>query len=150
MVGAIDTVNTALASAQTQSKSKTTVDYEAFLTLLVTQLKNQDPTEPMKSTEYMAQLASFSNVEQSVQIKQQLNDLLQANYIDQGSMLIGKTVATPDGASAGIVEEVQIIEGGIVATLNTGQQVQIGDGIRISDTVITPTQASSGADNESS
>src|SRR3712207_8435764 len=42
----------------------TTLFRSNFLKLLMAQMKNQDPTEPMKSTEYMAQLATFSQVEQ--------------------------------------------------------------------------------------
>ena len=42
------------------------MDYNAFLKLLIAQMKNQDPTEPMTSTQYMAQFATFSQVEQSI------------------------------------------------------------------------------------
>ena len=57
------------------------LDKDAFLKLLVSQVKNQDPMEPAGSTEYVAQLAQFSSLEQM----QNLNDnivglaLLQQN-----------------------------------------------------------------------
>ena len=44
------------------------VDYNAFLQLLIAQMKNQDPTKPMDSAQLMSQLASFSNVEQGIKI----------------------------------------------------------------------------------
>ena len=47
------------------------VDYNGFLRLLIAQMKNQDPTKPMDSAQFMAQLASFSNVEQAHQDEQQ-------------------------------------------------------------------------------
>ena len=48
-----------------EAPSKTEVDYQSFLKLLVAQMKNQDPTNPMDSTQYVAQLAAFSQFEQS-------------------------------------------------------------------------------------
>ena len=54
------------SATQTQQLSKTQVDYQSFLKLLVAQMKNQDPTDPMDSTQYVAQLAAFSQVEQAV------------------------------------------------------------------------------------
>ena len=49
-------------------------DFETFLRLLTTQLKNQDPSKPMESSEFAVQLATFSSVEQQVQS----NDLLKS------------------------------------------------------------------------
>ena len=65
------------------SSAKANVDYESFLKLLVAELKNQDPTQPMDSTQYMAQLASFSQVEQSIQTNTKLDQLLQASQLSQ-------------------------------------------------------------------
>ena len=63
--------------AATQT-SKTAVDYQSFLKLLIAEMKNQDPTKPMDSTQYVAQLATFSQVEQSVQINTKLDQILQS------------------------------------------------------------------------
>lgn len=52
-----------------------TADFETFLQLLTTQLKNQDPLNPMESTEYATQLATFSGVEQQVRTNQLLESL---------------------------------------------------------------------------
>lgn len=62
------------AYGQTSSRQAgSSLDQEAFLQLLITQMKTQDPTKPMESTEYMSQLASFSQVEQSVQLNSKLD-----------------------------------------------------------------------------
>ena len=48
-----------------------TLGQEDFLTILITQLSNQDPTQPMKDTEFIAQMAQFSSVQQLSEISQQ-------------------------------------------------------------------------------
>ena len=50
-------------------------NYETFLTLLTTQLKNQDPMEPMKSEEFTNQLVQYSTVEQQIKSNEQLENL---------------------------------------------------------------------------
>jgi flagellar basal-body rod modification protein FlgD len=92
---------TAAASATknppTSESSGTFVDYQAFLKLLVAEMKNQDPTSPMESTEYVAQLAAFSQVEQSVQINAKLETILQASALTQATAMIGKEITSADG-----------------------------------------------------
>ncbi len=62
----------ALASAGSVSNPKAALDKDAFLKLLVAQMKNQDPDKPMDGTQMAAQLAQFSSVEQLMQINQAL------------------------------------------------------------------------------
>ena len=51
-----------------EGSRSTNIDKDAFLTLLVTQLKNQDPTNPQSNEEFIVQLATFSSLEQLTQI----------------------------------------------------------------------------------
>ncbi|MAZ19043.1 MAG: flagellar basal body rod modification protein [Ahrensia sp.] len=120
------------ASAATAKTSAATVDYQSFLKLLVAELKNQDPTEPMDATQYMAQLASFSNVEQNIQTNNKLDDILQTSYLQQAGSIIGRTLTTPDGEVTGKIKEVRVFDDGIVAVLESGDQVVIGGGVTIS------------------
>ena len=53
-----------------------TGDFQTFLTLLTTQMRNQDPLKPMDSTEFVAQLASFSAVEQQIRANDRLQGIL--------------------------------------------------------------------------
>jgi flagellar basal-body rod modification protein FlgD len=53
-------------------------DFETFLKLLTTQMRNQDPLKPTESTEFVAQLASFSGVEQQVRANERLDGILAA------------------------------------------------------------------------
>ena len=128
-IGAITGVNDAGARP---APSQQTVDYDAFLKLLVAQMENQDPTEPRNDTEYLAQLASFSNVEQSTKLNEKMDYLAQMVSIQQAGSLIGRTVSSADGLTTGTVAEVRIFSDGAVATLESGLEVLVGPGMIVS------------------
>ena len=117
------------AAAETDSKM---LDYNAFLHLLMAQIKYQDPTDPMDPTEQMSQLASFSAVEQSVKMNSKLDSLLTAFALSQADSVIGRTVTSSDGETSGKVTSVRIVDGGAVAILENGNEVTLGSGVRIS------------------
>ena len=60
------------SSASTPSGSSALANESTFLQLLVAQIKNQDPTQPMDSTAFLSQLAQFSQLEQLVGIRQDI------------------------------------------------------------------------------
>ncbi|MCT8267854.1 MULTISPECIES: flagellar hook assembly protein FlgD [Afifella] len=121
---------TAAANSNTNNPGST-VDYDTFLKLLVTQLKNQDPTSPMETTQYMAQLASFSQVEQTIQTNNKLDEILTSSAIGQANELIGHTVTSPDGSTTGTVASVRITSNGLIANLDDGTQMLIGAGVTV-------------------
>jgi flagellar basal-body rod modification protein FlgD len=114
------------------NEAPSTVSYDNFLKLLMTQMKNQDPTEPMKSTDYMAQLATFSQVEQSVKSNSKLDALLSSFALSQADGVIGRTVSTADGTISGKVSSVVITSEGAVAKLADGTNLLLGPGIVVS------------------
>ncbi|RCW82252.1 flagellar hook assembly protein FlgD [Phyllobacterium bourgognense] len=121
--------------ADTTDTSKATgpgVDYQAFLKLLVAEMKNQDPTEPMDATQQISQLAQFSSVEQAVQTNTKLDQLLASSSLSQADGIIGRTVTSADGKVSGVVESVRIYSDGMIATLVGGAQLPITAGIVIS------------------
>ena len=67
--------------------SSQTVGKDEFLQLLITQLKNQDPLDPIKNEAYIAQLATFSSLEQLIAIKEGVNTLagIQADAVEDSS-----------------------------------------------------------------
>ena len=111
-----------------------TLNYESFLKLLVAQMKNQDPTEPMDATQQMAQLATFSQVEQTIKTNKNLESLLQRTSLQEANSVIGRTVTSEDGKVTGVVEEVTLYNDGIVAKLDSGEKLVIGPGVKISET----------------
>ncbi|MEQ1718278.1 MAG: flagellar hook assembly protein FlgD [Hyphomicrobium sp.] len=108
---------------------KQTLDYDAFLKLLVTQMQNQDPLNPMDSTEYMSQLASFSNVEQGLKMNSKLDQLLVLSNLAQANSVVGMSLTSADGATSGIVKSVKVTEGEAVATLTSGKTIKIESGV---------------------
>ena len=68
-------LKTASSTATGSGKSGITSDFNTFLRLLTTQLKNQDPLDPVDSSEFAVQLATFSGVEQQVKTNDLLTDL---------------------------------------------------------------------------
>jgi flagellar basal-body rod modification protein FlgD len=121
----------ASASANTAALKKSNLDYDSFLTLLVAQMKNQDPTKPMDSTEYVAQLATFSNVEQAINSNKKLDSLIQESRISQGIGLIGRQVTSLDGQGSGTVDSVRFGQDGIIATLSDGSELAINSRVVI-------------------
>ncbi|MGB0410586.1 MAG: flagellar hook capping FlgD N-terminal domain-containing protein [Pikeienuella sp.] len=76
-------------------------DFDTFLSLLTAQLKNQDPLKPVDSTEFVAQLAEFSAVEQQVQSNTSLKNILetlQGGDISSLATWLGSKVSTGDTA----------------------------------------------------
>src|SRR5438045_3902850 len=89
---------TAAPTVQTQKQKDTAglnQNFNQFLTLLTTQLKNQDPLSPMDSTQFTNQLVSFSQVEQQIRTNDNLTKLLANSNTAQttlGLSYIGLTV----------------------------------------------------------
>lgn len=86
----------------TASSQRLAKDMDSFLTLLTTQLQNQDPTNPMDSKEMTNQLVQFSQVEQQIQQNKNLEQLLALQNQDATAgavSYIGRQVQMPGNAS---------------------------------------------------
>ena len=81
---ALDTLGAPLQAPAAKATTKTVInsDFETFLRMLTTQLQNQDPLNPMNSSDFAVQLATFSSVEQQVLT----NDLLTGLSGQMGQM----------------------------------------------------------------
>lgn len=64
------------ANISSNSATSTTSERDLFMTLLVAQLKNQDPLAPQDGAEFVAQLAQFNSLDQLMGIRQSLDQLL--------------------------------------------------------------------------
>ena len=102
-------------------KDRSTLSKDAFLQLLVTQLRNQNPLEPLSNTEYIAQMAQFTTVEQLMNLANEMTAL--RNNLGIASGLIGMSVQWTEMDSAtgqpvilqGIVEAIIVRDGETLA-----------------------------------
>jgi flagellar basal-body rod modification protein FlgD len=103
MVASISDVAAASGTGQTRTSAKTLADnYQTFLTLLTTQLRNQNPLEPMNANEFTQQLVQFSSVEQQLKTNDTLSSLLsmvKGFNVTNALNFVGATV-TADGSMA--------------------------------------------------
>jgi len=110
---------------------KTELDKEAFLLLLVKQLANQDPLDPLGNEDFMGQLAQFSALEQSMNLNDSFTQFLSFQQLTQASTLIGKQIIafvdTPEGymPTSGEVDQVMMLEGKVILHLTNGQEVAL-------------------------
>lgn len=142
-IGALGGVNEAAQSQFSDALQNESLGKEDFLQLLVTQLQNQDPLQPMENTEFVAQLAQFSSLEQLSNVNEQLSGVQmgQMNLSNlQATDLVGQQITargdhfTYDGTGGTDLSfelggeaaggEVAIYDeyGGLVTTIDLGQQ----------------------------
>ncbi len=84
------------ASTAAASSSALAQNFDAFLMLLTTQLKNQDPLSPLESTEFVTQLVQFSAVEQAIHQRQSLENLVNLQLAWQATNAVGYIGKTID------------------------------------------------------
>ena len=95
----IKTTASAAEAAMTAKSGQSSMGQKEFLTLFTTQLKNQDPLDPVKNEAFVAQLAQFSQLEATTNMSQTLSDYVASvagqNMVNSAS-LIGKNVSVAD------------------------------------------------------
>lgn len=96
--------------------SNAALGQDQFLQLLVAQLRNQDPLNPTSSTEFISQLATFTQVEQATQLNASFAESLKLQQLTQGASLVGKTVtyASDTGTATGVVGSLAVENGAYV------------------------------------
>ena len=107
--------NTVNGRAVQQSLGK-----DDFLKLLITQLSNQDPTSPMENTEFIAQMAQFSSLEQMTNMNESFQRMTAMMNSNQAMSTIGKVVELDLGDTSAT---------GVVNAITYGQnpQVRVGN-----------------------
>jgi flagellar basal-body rod modification protein FlgD len=101
-VSATDPTASAAGASTTQSAAQTQLagNFDTFLTLLTTQLQNQDPLSPMDSNQFTQQLVAFSGVEQQINTNDNLQSLIALSMSQQASSAvnyIGHSVVMTSG-----------------------------------------------------
>jgi len=102
VVSAPATTNTATADATTTTTTGIADNFQTFLTLLTTQLQNQNPLDPLDTNQFTQQLVQFAGVEQQLKSNDQLKTLVAMQKSAQSTealIYVGQTVAV-DGKTA--------------------------------------------------
>lgn len=106
--------STTSASTQAKSTTNTALGKDAFLKLLTTQLRHQDPLNPMEDSEFMGQMAQFSTLEQVTNMANANQAMADNLAFSKSVSLIGRTVTytgEDDQPKTGTVERVTTTDG---------------------------------------
>jgi flagellar basal-body rod modification protein FlgD len=107
-------------TAATPAKKTNDLGQDAFLQLMITQMKNQDPLDPQKNSEFVAQLAQFSSVQGLEKLNTNFTAFsggFQSNQALQASSLVGRSVSVEGTTS--ILAKGGIISGSVTVPAST-------------------------------
>jgi flagellar basal-body rod modification protein FlgD len=122
--GTAAATNTSMYTGSTTSTGTTgnaELGKDAFLNLLVAQLKYQDPSSPTDSSQFMAQTAQFTMVEKLEELAKSQTSMVNAQNLASATALVGRQISWTDGTATktGVVSAV---------TMNNGTaQLSVGD-----------------------
>ena len=115
---------TAPSSAAQIKSRKMDLKTEDFIKMMITQLQNQDPLEPAKNQELLAQMSQIGQLQSSTALQESLQGMVLQNQIGSASSLIGKTVQGLDAADdpvTGLVNSVKVGSDGVSLELDNGK-----------------------------
>ena len=114
-----------------------------FMKLLIAQLQNQDPTNPMQDTEFIAQMAQFSSLEQTMNLTaafERFADAQNQSQLIQYNSFVGENIrwheitekVDEDGnpivnEGKGIIQSVKFIDGSVIFTMQDGKELSPGN-----------------------
>lgn len=120
-----------------------TLGKDDFMKLLIAQLQNQDPTNPMQDTEFIAQMAQFSALEQSMNLSASFEKFAEAqsqSQLIQYNSFVGESIRwheiTEDigedgrpviNEGTGIIQSVKFIDGSVIFTMQDGKELSPGN-----------------------
>ena len=126
-ISSTQNTNEELETERTSLDGNNGLGQDAFFKLLITQLQNQDPLNPMEDRQFISQMAEFSSLEKTEKLYSLLEDKLSSNQVITNSNLIGKEItANVEGVELkGIVEAVKSSDDKVLAVLDTGSEIEI-------------------------
>jgi flagellar basal-body rod modification protein FlgD len=127
-IGTISQPGTTTPAAPVRTPDKTSQDKDMFLKLLVAQMKYQDPSNPTDSTQYLSQMAQFTQVEKLGDLNDATAGLLASSQLQSAVSMVGATVSYGAGehAASGRVTGVTMV-GGVPQLLIGTTKVALSD-----------------------
>ncbi|QAS50994.1 flagellar hook assembly protein FlgD [Halobacillus litoralis] len=134
-----------LQNQQTRGTGSNSLGKDDFLKILMAQIKNQNPLDPMKDKEFISQMTEFSSLEQMTNMSQSLQGFMDSQSMPpliQYSGLIGKEVTYPvydeesglfDQMETEVVQAVNQKEGSTYLEMKSGETVPVESISKVSD-----------------
>ena len=113
---------------QLKSSNKLALKTEDFIKMMITQLQQQDPMEPAKNEQLLAQMSQIGQLQSNTQLQESLKGMVLQHQIGSAGNLIGKSVR---GLSAegdpvqGLVNSVRVEDGAVRLELDNGQALSL-------------------------
>ncbi|WCN39097.1 flagellar hook assembly protein FlgD [Aneurinibacillus uraniidurans] len=142
--------NNSFQNTNKTAEERSTLGKDDFLKILITQLQNQDPTQPLQDREFIAQMAQFSSLEQLTNLNKTMNTVAESQTLGGLSGMIGKqvtwtekarevddqgTVTYKDVPKQGIVKSVSMKDGTTQLIMEDGSKAAVG----LIETMTNPT-----------
>jgi flagellar basal-body rod modification protein FlgD len=148
---ALSTVNNTYSSTPPNTiKSKSSGGFdlkgEDFIKMMITQLQHQDPLEPAKNEELLAQMSQIGQLQSTTQLQESLKGLVLQNQIGAAGNLIGKTVEGLDDRNEkvkGLVNSVRVARDQVYLELDNGKTLQLARVSTIAKTATSTTTPAS-------
>jgi flagellar basal-body rod modification protein FlgD len=109
------------SSSSASSNPLGTINANSFLQMLVTELQQQDPTQPMDSSQILDQVSQIEQIESSQQLSTSLNSVVMGQNLSAGAGLLNQNVTGLDSSGntvSGVVSQVNVANGQV--TLQVG------------------------------
>ena len=120
-----------------------TMGKDAFMKILISQLQNQDPTNPMKDNEFIAQMAQFSSLEQTMNLASAFERFAEAqnqSQLIQYNQFVGKNVRWHEltdkkdeagkpivSEGSGVIQSAKFVNGSVIFTMADGKELTPGN-----------------------
>jgi flagellar basal-body rod modification protein FlgD len=132
----INTLNSASTTSAASTASSSTLDSDGFMQLLLAQLRNQNPLDPMQDKDMMAQFTQLNSLSELQKIGNILDSMTSSNELGNAANLIGKTVKVAGSQGdeiSGVVTGVSFSGGNVMLALDD-QLVPLSSLISVSET----------------
>lgn len=144
----LPSLGTSSVGGDTVANPNSTLTPSDFINLLITQLQNQDPTDPMSNSDMLSQLSQIGQLESSDSLQTTLQGITLQTSIGSAGNLIGKQVQGLDDSgnnATGIVTSVQVQNQQVYLGLDSGDSLQMGNVTQVSDAPGSSTSSTAAA-----
>ena len=120
--------NTVPNATNQMPKKNFALKTEDFIKMMITQLQHQDPLEPAKNQELLAQMSQIGQLQSQTLLTDSLKGMVLQNNMGAAGNLIGKMVAGKDARGAdisGLVNSVRVEDGNVLLELDNGQSLDL-------------------------